>query len=57
MRVWMSYILFAVGSARKPGCNCVHSRNLAGPAFNNKHPHLPRNEELPAHGALAADLS
>lgn len=57
MRVYMSHIFFAVGSAHKPGYNCVHSRSLAGPAFHNKHPHLPRNEELPANVASAADLS
>lgn len=57
MRTYKGHIVFAVGSACKQRLNCAYPCNPAGPAFESKHPHLPRNEYLFTNRASAADPS
>lgn len=57
MRTCMDHILTAVGLVCKQRLNCVYPCNPAGPAFDSKHPHLPRNEDLLANPSSAADRS
>lgn len=57
MRVHRSHFFYAVSWAHKSRLNCVYPCNPAGPAFDSKHPHLPRNEDLRANIPLAVDVS
>ena len=56
MKTLTGHLLCAVASASKRKLNCAYPCNPVRPAPENKHPHLPRNEDLPAPIVFAADV-
>lgn len=57
METCIGDLLSAIGTAPHRRMNCAFPCNPARPALENKHPHLPRNEDLPPPIASAAEMS